>query len=143
FAMNILRSAMTRLIGFSAFIPFLTMAPQVAQSQTFDDVFAIMNLPSGGDSPGCNGCHIGEGFSEPCELTGTIRWGETEDGVLDCLYRRGYLDGGRNGILAEVLGLIDGVPPRMPRFADIGDGRYWNDDELSILGAWLDSLCGL
>jgi len=119
--------------------PFL-VSPAVAVAASFDDVFAIMSLPSGGDSPGCSGCHIAMGFAEPCPLSGTTHWGETQDGVLDCLTRRGYLDGGRDGTLAQVLGLVDGLPPRMPRFADLGDGRFWNQDELDVLGAWLDSL---
>ena len=119
--------------------PFL-VSPAIAAAVSFDDVFAIMSLPEGGDSPGCYGCHINAGFAEPCPLSGTIQWGETQDGVLDCLTRRGYLDGGRDGTLAQVLGLVDGLPPRMPRFAEVGDGRFWNQDELDVLGAWLDSL---
>src|SRR5229473_3194453 len=48
--------------------PFL-MSPAIAAAASFDDVFAIMSLPEGGDSPGCYGCHINAGFAEPCPLS--------------------------------------------------------------------------
>jgi len=120
------------LFSFSLCFSFVTSA----LADGFDDVFAIMNQDSGGDSPGCVGCHIGPGFR--CADVGR-QWGATQDEVLGCITQRGYLDNGRYGTLAEVLGLIDGVPPRMPFFAPF-DGRFWNDDELAILGTWLDSL---
>jgi len=139
-AFAIRASWMRAIVASFAFFASLLLSPAIAVADGFDDVFAIMSLPSGGDSPGCSGCHIAKGFAEPCPLSGTTHWGETQDGVLDCLTRRGYLDGGRDGTLAQVLGLVDGLPPRMPRFADLGDGRFWNQDELDVLGAWLDSL---
>ena len=81
---------MRALIVSSAFFASLLLTPAIAVAQSFDDVFAILSLPGGeGDSPGCGGCHILKGFVEPCPLFGTIQWGDTQEGVLDCLTRLG------------------------------------------------------
>jgi len=128
------RSLKTRVVLFSFSLCFSFATG--ARADGFDDVFAIMNQDSGGDSPGCVGCHIGAGFR--CADAGR-QWGETQDEVLSCITQRGYLDSARFGILAEALGLVEGVPPRMPFFAPV-DGRFWSDDELAVLGTWLDSL---
>jgi len=111
----------------------------------FDPVWATMTQEHGAGSPGCRGCHIAEAptFGE---------WfGDTQDDVRD-FFLNGegmYLVvGGRNSRLAEALGLIDGLEPFMP-FGAPFNARFWADDpdlgltELTDLGNWLDSLCGV
>lgn len=107
-----------------------------AQVNPFDPVWATMNQDTGGDSPGCRGCHIG-----PAPSFGTW-FGDDEAAALD-YFTNGegamQVSGGRNSTLARALGLVDGVSPYMPRFAPL-DGRFWEASELMDLGTWLDSL---
>jgi len=125
-------------------IPFLVLSGAAhAQNDLFDPVWATMTQDAGGGSPGCRGCHV-------APQPGFGRWfGDTRDDVLSY-----FLDGPgavlvagcRDSRLAAALGLVDGVPPIMPRDAPI-DGRFWMDcpvaglTELTDLGNWLDSLC--
>jgi hypothetical protein len=108
----------------------------------FAPVWTTMTQEQGGDRPGCRGCHVGPG-----PVYG--RWfGDTEEDVL-AYFTSGagmiLVSGGRQSILAMALGLVDGIPPYMPRFAPV-DGRYWVDDpeqgltELTDLGNWLDTI---
>ena len=113
-----------------------------AQNDLFDPVWATMTQPEGGDSPGCRGCHIG-----PAPSFG--RWfGDTREDVLNYFINGDgmiLVAGGRQGTLAEALGLVAGTNPFMPRDAPL-DGRFWVDDaslgltELTDLGNWLDSI---
>ena len=114
-----------------------------AQGDLFDPVWATMTQQAGGDSPGCRGCHI-----DP--QPGFGRWfGDTREDVLS-YFVEGFgmplVAGCRESRLAAALGLVDGVPPFMPRDAPI-DGRFWMDcptaglTELTDLGNWLDWLC--
>jgi hypothetical protein len=121
-------------------IPLLVLSGTAgAQTDLFDPVWATMTQEAGDNSPGCRGCHI-------APQPGFGRWfGDTRDDVLSY-----FLDGPgaalvagcRESRLATALGLVDGVPPIMPR-----DGRFWMDcpvaglTELTDLGNWLDSLC--
>ncbi len=113
-----------------------------AQCDPFAPVWATMTQEEGGDRPGCRGCHIGPGPASG-------RWfGDTEEDVF-AYFTSGagmiLVSGGRQSRLAEALGLVDGVPPFMPRFAPF-DGRFWADDpdqgltELTDLGNWLDTI---
>src|SRR6266852_2247637 len=114
-----------------------------AQNDLFDLVWATMTQEAGGDSPGSRGCHV-------APQPGFGRWfGDTRDDVLSYfLYGPGAMlvAGCRDSSLGEALGLVDGVPPFMPRDAPL-DGRFWRDcpvaglTELTDLGNWLDSLC--
>lgn len=102
-----------------------------------------MTQEQGGDSPGCRSCHIGPS-------PGFGRWfGDTREEVLSYFVEgagTSLTAGCRDGRLARALGLVDGQPPIMPRFAP-EDGRFWMDSpeagltELRDLGNWLDSLC--
>ena len=125
-------------------IPFLVLSGAAhAQNDLFDPIWATMTQDAGEGSPGCRGCHV-------APQPGFGRWfGDTRDDVLSY-----FLDGPgaalvagcRDSRLAAALGLVDGVPPFMPRDAPI-EGRFWMDDpvagltELTDLGSWLDSLC--
>ncbi len=114
-----------------------------AQNDLFDPVYATMTQQSGGDSPGCRGCHIG-----PRPEFG--QWfGDTQERVLSFFLEgpgMGLISGCRDSILAGALGLVDGLPPFMPRDAPL-DGRFWVDcpesgvTELTDLATWLDSVC--
>ena len=116
--------------------------PAHAQCDPFAPVWATMTQEQGGDRPGCRGCHVG-----PAPVYG--RWfGDTEEAVLNYFMAGGgmtLVSGGRQSTLAGALGLIDGQPPYMPRFAPF-DGRYWVDDpdqgltELTDLRNWLDTI---
>jgi hypothetical protein len=113
-----------------------------AQCDPFDPVWATMTQQQGGDSPGCRGCHI-------APSPGFGRWfGDTQEDVLNYFLNGPgmvLVSGGHQSRLAEVLGLVEGVDPIMPRGAPL-DGRFWLDDpdqgltELSDLGNWLDSI---
>lgn len=139
---------MATVVRFSRFatlvIPFLVLSGAArAQNDLFDPVWATMTQEAGADSPGCRGCHV-------APQPGFGRWfGDTRDDVLSY-----FLDGPgavlvagcRDSRLAAALGLVDGVPPIMPRDAPI-EGRFWMDcpvaglTEVTDLGNWLDSLC--
>lgn len=131
-----------RFMVASLWVVLALISTRSARADVFDPVYATMTQPQGGDSPGCRGCHVG-----PAPSFG--RWfGDTEADLLD-YFTNGpgvtLVTGGRASRLAEVLGLVDGVNPIMPRSAPI-DGRFWVDDpslgltELTDLGIWLDSL---
>jgi hypothetical protein len=124
-------------------LPFFAPAA-VAQPNCdpFAAVWATMTQQQGGDRPGCRGCHIG-----PHPQFGPW-FGDTEEDVLNYFLSGDgmmLVSGGRDSTLASALGLVDGVPPYMPRFAPI-DGRFWVDDpdqgltELTDLGNWLDTI---
>jgi len=114
-----------------------------AQNDLFEPVYATMTQESGGDSPGCRGCHIA-----PRPEFGPW-FGDTQEEVRS-FFLEGpgmrLISGCRDSILAAALGLVDGQPPFMPRDAPL-DGRFWIDCpesglmELTDLGNWLDSVC--
>ncbi len=102
---------------------FLAAArPAQAQSNPFDDVFAIMTQDHELDSPGCRGCHVGPDEAPPAPW-----WGDTQEDVLASIEASGLVIGGRMSFLAYRL-----QQGEMPLF-----GRPWTPDELNILDTWL------
>jgi len=138
-------STVTRFSRLAALvIPLLALSGAArAQNDLFDPVWATMTQESGGSSPGCRGCHIA-----PQPSFGPW-FGDTREDVLSYFVNgpgSQLVMGCRQSNLAAALGLIDGIPPFMPRDAPL-DGRFWRDDpvagltELTDLGNWLDTFC--